>query len=198
MTIDNIIPFITFIIFASITPGPNNLLSATLGINYGYKTAVRFIFGVYLGIFMMLLLTGLIIDKVNLYFPKLYLLMKYVSLAYLLYMIFMILRINSKKVIKVRPENLILKGFILQVVNPKAYIFCTTIYTVFIVNMVESKWKIFFVAVLLPIVTFLSTTAWSLFGTAAGKLFKNKRYVLCFNALMIFLLLFVFLRDFIT
>ncbi|MCB1840375.1 MAG: LysE family translocator, partial [Alphaproteobacteria bacterium] len=49
-------PFFSFFLVASITPGPNNFMVAASGMNYGYKRTLPHIAGVVTGFCSLLLL----------------------------------------------------------------------------------------------------------------------------------------------
>ncbi|KUK85720.1 MAG: Lysine exporter protein (LYSE/YGGA) [candidate division TA06 bacterium 34_109] len=49
---------IPFVLITTFTPGPNNLSSASMSINFGIKKTMNYIYGIVTGFFLLLLLCG--------------------------------------------------------------------------------------------------------------------------------------------
>jgi cysteine/O-acetylserine efflux protein len=48
------LPLISFVIITTFSPGPNNIASASMGIVYGYKRTIKFLFGITTGFFVVM------------------------------------------------------------------------------------------------------------------------------------------------
>ncbi len=55
-----VLALISFVIITTYTPGPNNISSASMGVLYGYKRTLPYLFGIILGFFVVLSLCGLL------------------------------------------------------------------------------------------------------------------------------------------
>src|SRR5271154_3292761 len=77
------IPFMTSM---GITPGPNNILVASSGVNFGFRATIPHILGITFGYPVMLLLVGLGLAKIFVAVPEVHLVLKYVCVLYLLYL----------------------------------------------------------------------------------------------------------------
>ena len=77
--------FITFICVAHFTPGPNNLNSAAMGMDGGYKCALPFVVGVYFGLSILLSLVGFLKLAVSDFFYRNILIFRIAGSAYLLW-----------------------------------------------------------------------------------------------------------------
>src|SRR3974377_1402309 len=77
------IPFMTSM---GITPGPNKVLVASSGVNFGFRATVPHILGITIGYPVMLLIVGLGLAKIFMAIPLVHQVLKYISIVYLLYL----------------------------------------------------------------------------------------------------------------
>src|ERR1700679_3258313 len=68
------------------TPGPNNILVASSGVNFGFRATIPHILGVTFGYPVMLLVVGLGLAKVFIAVPQIHVVLKYICCVYLLYL----------------------------------------------------------------------------------------------------------------
>jgi len=54
-----IVPFLTYVFVTTFTPGPNNILSMSNAMRFGYKNTLRFLLGITCGFLVVMLLSGL-------------------------------------------------------------------------------------------------------------------------------------------
>ena len=86
MTFEFLTALSVFAFVASITPGPNNLMLMASGANYGYLRTIPHMAGVVVGFTTMLLLVGVGLIKIFDTVPASYLVLKVVSIVYLVYL----------------------------------------------------------------------------------------------------------------
>lgn len=75
-----------FAFVTSITPGPNNLMLLASGTHFGWRRSLRHLLGISFGFGVMLAAVGLGLGEVFTRFPGLHEVLKWASLAYLLYL----------------------------------------------------------------------------------------------------------------
>ena len=75
-----------FVVVTLFTPGPNNTMLMSSGLNFGFRRGLPHLWGVSLGFAVMVLAVGLGLGAVFQTFPALYTVLKYVGAAYLLYL----------------------------------------------------------------------------------------------------------------
>src|SRR5277367_3178854 len=75
-----------FLIAMGFTPGPNNILVASSGVNFGFRATIPHILGITVGFPLMLLIVGLGLARVFIAFPLLHAVLKYICIAYMLYL----------------------------------------------------------------------------------------------------------------
>ena len=75
-----------FCVVTLFTPGPNNLMLMTSGLNFGFRRGLPHLLGVTLGFTLMVLIVGLGLGAIFEKWPLLYTVLKYGGAAYLLYL----------------------------------------------------------------------------------------------------------------
>jgi threonine/homoserine/homoserine lactone efflux protein len=128
------LPFIIAVTLLMLTPGPAILMVINLGINYGFKSGIRFVLGVIIGANIVVLSVILGLASVILTYPTLRLILLILSSAYLIYLAINILRQNSSSTLQRTTRKLnIFDGILLQLVNPKNYIVQITLFSGFLI-----------------------------------------------------------------
>lgn len=115
-----------------ITPGPGVLTTAGVGAGYGYRHGVNYVFGLFLGsnLVALAVVTGL--AAVLLADPVIRTVLLWASAMYLLYLAYRI-AFSGTKIAFIgapRPPG-IAGGLMLQIINPKAYVVATTLFSGF-------------------------------------------------------------------
>ena len=59
MTIDLFMALVIFAFVMSVTPGPNNVMLLTSGVNYGFRRSIPHMLGITIGFSFMILVVGL-------------------------------------------------------------------------------------------------------------------------------------------
>lgn len=189
--LDLIITYSVYVFATSGTPGPNNIMVAASGANFGIKATLPHVFGIRIGLLVMMVLVGLGLGELFLTYPSIHVVMRYIGVAamlYLTYKIAMTKRTNVEDVSKNKPMSFIYAS-LFQWVNPKAWVTLISAVVTFI--PVDGD-KITIMAIMLAvhfIVGFPATFAWCLFGREIGKILKSDRAFMIFNYSMAGLLL---------
>ncbi|MBB2176991.1 LysE family translocator [Gluconacetobacter johannae] len=116
-------PLAVFALVASITPGPNNTMLAASGLTHGFRRTLPHMLGVSVGFVVMVALVGVGLGTVFDRLPWLYVVLKYVSAVYLLWLAWKIARAGAgaSSAGGGRPLGFLqAAGF--QWVNPKAWV----------------------------------------------------------------------------
>ena len=116
-------PLALFALVSSITPGPNNVMLATSGLNFGFRRTIPHLLGVSIGFTLMVFLVGVGLGSVFQQVPALYTVLKHAGAAYLLYLAWKIANAGEMKdgVSRARPMTF-LQAAAFQWVNPKAWV----------------------------------------------------------------------------
>ena len=84
-----------FTFASSATPGPNNVLVMTSGVNFGVKQSLPVFFGICFGFALMMLLVGIGFGQIFEAYPSLNIWIKVIGVGYLLYLAWKIAGSNS-------------------------------------------------------------------------------------------------------
>ncbi|WP_394202113.1 LysE family translocator [Shewanella waksmanii] len=178
-----------FAFSSGITPGPNNIMLMTSGVNFGIQRSLPHLTGICIGFPLMVLAIGLGLSGLFSQYPVLHTVIKYIGICYLLYLAWLIANSSSKMdgVVKAKPLTFI-QAAAFQWVNPKGWIMAIGAVATFtsieqpLVPQVISIASIF-LAVALP-----CALVWLGFGIGLKKLLKNQRQQRIFNISMALLL----------
>ena len=119
--------FFSYVTVMSITPGPNNLLLATSGVNFGFKRTLPMLFGILLGCAIQMLLASVALDALLHWMGAIRLPLTVVGCSYLLWLSWKIFRAGAPQ-LRERPRPMTLIGDIcFQAVNPKAWLMVTNV-----------------------------------------------------------------------
>ncbi len=180
--------FLIYVFVTSFTPGPNNILAMNNARNVGFKKSMAFNSGVSAGFTAVMLVSTLFASMIYAIIPKLKPYMLILGAAYMLYLAYKTLKGGSGKEDDGKPQQSFVTGMLFQFVNPKGIIYGITVASAYIIPNYSSPFAVLGLAIFLGIVALMSTTSWSLFGTAFKKLFVSHAKFI--NILMALLLVY--------
>lgn len=124
--------FAAAVLFLIITPGPGVMTTAGFGAAYGFRASLSYVVGLFIGtnLVMLAVMTGL--AAVLLSVPGLRLVLLVLSVGYLLYLAALIALAGARVAfIEARTAPGVMRGVLLQAINPKAYAVNTSLITGF-------------------------------------------------------------------
>ncbi|MFC3034026.1 LysE family translocator [Pseudoalteromonas fenneropenaei] len=123
---DYVIAVLLFALVSSITPGPNNILVMTSGVNFGIKRSLPLLAGICSGFTLMLLVVSLGFASLFQTYPQLHLVIKWLGVIYLIYLAWLVARSGQVEAntVKQQPLNF-LNGALFQWINGKAWVVAT-------------------------------------------------------------------------
>ena len=184
-----LISLLFFGIAASLSSGPNNIMTSYTAFNFGIKKTIPTMLGVIIGwtLLVILLQIGSLVV-----FQKFEIIQKIVRFFGSIYLIYMAYKISfsSTKSEKFSPKPVtFLNTFFFQFVNPKSIIIALAAISMFInpqENLIRDS-------IILTIIFFLmavgSQTAWCLMGKYLRKFATSEQFIQNFNYTMSFLLI---------
>ena len=181
MTTTTIISMMSLSLAMSISPGPVNMLSISSGINNGFKKTFGFVSGATIGFTFLLICMGLGIITIIDTYPMILKILSIIGSLFIMYMGYKIAMSSSK--VKADKENKIPKfyeGFLLQWLNPKAWIACVAGTSLFS----HSSFELFTFIVIYFFICYASISFWALFGHHATKFLNNDFKLKVFNITM--------------
>ena len=188
MSLDILIALISFSFVSSITPGPNNIMLMTSGANFGLRRTLPHLMGVSIGFVVMVLLVGVGVMQIFILFPVTYVILKVISISYLLYLAYRIAvsaSLTSKQSESAKPLTFI-QAALFQWVNPKAWTMALMAITLFAPT--QELHLVAIIAAVFGLVNIPCVSAWTILGRSMNKLLKNQRNLHIFNIIMALLL----------
>jgi len=184
---------VTFCVVTLFTPGPNNIMLMTTGLNFGFRRALPHMFGVALGFTVMVLAVGLGLGAIVSTYPALYNILKYVGAAYLLYLAWAIASSGPVKgegpagrALKGRPITF-MQAAAFQWVNPKAWIMALGAMSTY-AAVAAFPVNVVLIAGVFGTLGIASSGTWVSFGSGLQRVVRNPRAVRTFNIGMALLL----------
>ena len=181
-----------FAFVSSITPGPNNLMLMTSGINFGLRRTIPHMLGVSLGFTLMIALIGLGVMKIIDAMPVSTVIITTASGLYLLYMAWRIATTDTSPLesadgaAKSKPFTF-LQAALFQWVNPKAWTMALTAISAYAPK--SQGWVgIMLVAGVFGMINLPSTAAWAVMGAKLRNFLSDPVRLRTFNIVAALLL----------
>ncbi|AEG12043.1 Lysine exporter protein (LYSE/YGGA) [Shewanella baltica OS183] len=178
-----------FAFSSGITPGPNNIMLMTSGVNFGVKRSIPHLLGISLGFPTMILAIGLGLSALFQSYPIIHQVIKVVGIGYLLYLSWLIANSSSKMEGKAitKPFSFI-QAAAFQWVNPKGWIMAVGAIATFTSVQQDLTPQVITIATVFLCVAFPCAIVWLGFGVAFKRILKNERQQKIFNITMAVLL----------
>jgi threonine/homoserine/homoserine lactone efflux protein len=179
-----------FAFTACVTPGPNNTLIMTSGLNYGIRRSLPHYFGIVLGFPVMVLAVGMGIAQIFERYPQLHVILKIAGAAYLTYLAW---RIASAPVSKLnetkgKPFSFI-QAAAFQWVNPKAWVLAVGATVTYTALGDGYFLQVAVIASIFLLVGSPGVLLWLWFGASLKSLLQNPAAIRSFNISMAVLLM---------
>lgn len=172
-----------FSLAMSISPGPVNMIIISSGASYGIKRTMPYVSGATIGFTLLLLFTGLGFFQVINTYPFF---LKYLAVGGSLFIMYIGYKIaSSKPEIEVNKEGATPKffeGFLLQWLNPKAWIACVSGASIF--SSTESCAPFLVFAGIYFFVCYASLAVWAVLGYRVSFLLNSPFRLRLFNFFM--------------
>ena len=180
----SLLPILSYILISSFTPGPSNISSASMAVLHGYKNTLRYQAGLAVGVFLLMLLSGLLSTTLAKTFPSFEPIMRYAGAIYILYLAFGILKASYTFADKeIQPLGFV-HGLVLQIVNPKLIVYAFTLFSAFLATTIKNFSGLLLVVLFLTLVAFCAASTWALFGTAIKSYLRNPGLTRVINILL--------------
>ena len=131
MTLATLVSFSIFALMAAITPGPNNIMLAASGANYGFRRTLPHIIGVCFGFGCLVIAGGLGVGRFLETFPQFFSILKMLALLFLLYLVW---KVGTASSPKLSPDGKPMRfhtAALFQWVNPKGVVMAVSGLTAF-------------------------------------------------------------------
>jgi threonine/homoserine/homoserine lactone efflux protein len=179
-----------FAISSTVTPGPNNIMIMTSGLNYGVKKSIPHLLGICFGFPVMVIVIGFGFSIVLERYPLFNEIIKVLGIVYLLYLAWLIASSSpvSLEGRKSKPLSFT-QAALFQWVNPKAWVVATGAVSAYTSVSSDIFTQVIFIALAFLIVAIPSLGTWLIFGVGIKKYLKSPKHQKVFNLSMALLLI---------
>jgi len=184
------LPLAIFLFTSMITPGPNNITGASMGILHGYRKSYKYVLGVGAGFFFIMLLSGLLSGLFLKFIPGFERIVRILGALYIIWMAFGILRSSLANDLAEQPLLGFLKGLILQFLNPKVMVLGLTLYSSFLASITNNYVWLVLSAITLACLAFTFTSIWTMAGSILFQHLKKPAVLRVINSILALLLIY--------
>lgn len=171
--------FVSYVTVMSITPGPNNLMLATSGVNFGMRRTLPMVTGIMVGCGIQTALAGALLEVLLMWMGAIRLPLTLLGCGYLLWLSWKIFRSGAPELReKARPMTMI-GGALFQAVNPKAWLMAINVALMYTVNSSILAVMVGFMVLNLPCIL-----VWAMMGDRLGKHLQVQWKLQLFNTVM--------------
>lgn len=170
MPLDVLGNFLIYCIINAFTPGPGNILALNTVTNYGYKKGRPLFFGIFAGYYVVQILCAIFVYGINTLLPNVMSVMKYIGAAYILWLAIHI-AISKPSSENTEQSASFWRGFMLQFVNVKIYMFGVTALTGYIVAYMSAFPALLFFELVIATIGTIATTTWIGMGVLIQKFY---------------------------
>lgn len=176
---------VAFCAVTLITPGPNNVMLMTSGLNYGFQRSQPHLWGVTLGFAVMVLAVGLGLGAVFAAYPLVYTILKYAGALYLLYLAWVIAMsgpVEDEEAASGRPLTFA-QAAAFQWINPKGWVMAVGSVSAY-AGIAVFPYNMVVIAALFCALGVVSSSLWTVLGQSLRRLLTDPRAVRIFNGAM--------------
>ncbi|MBM7048178.1 MULTISPECIES: LysE family translocator [Rhizobium] len=188
MALDTFLALLLFAFTTSITPGPNNMMLFTSGVNFGFRRTIPHMLGIGVGFFVLLIAVGLGLGALLHTVPLLYTALKFAGGAYLVWIAW---KIGTSRSLSERESGAQPMSFMsaaaFQWVNPKAWVMAVTAMATY-TNEQLYLFSVLLVGLAFAAVNVPSVSTWAGFGSALRDWLSDPVRLKWFNITMAVLL----------
>jgi threonine/homoserine/homoserine lactone efflux protein len=189
MPYDIFLAIVVFAFVTAFTPGPNNIMLAASGVNFGFARTIPHVLGVEIGFLVLLSGCAAGLGLVFAAAPALQIALKVAGAAYMLWLAWKVANAHNADNagrVPARPFTFV-QAAAFQLVNPKAAVVGLSAIAIY-VRPGEQKFDVAVLLAVFALSTILSAATWAGFGVALRRLLQNPLHARIFNTAMALLL----------
>ncbi len=164
--------FFIYSVINAFTPGPGNILALNTVTNYGYKKGRPLYWGIFAGYYVVQVICAVFVFGVSAFLPDLLGIMKYIGAAYILWLAVRI-ALSKPTTGTVEKSASFLKGFLLQFVNVKIYLFGITALTGYVTEYSAALWVLLLFEIIIATIGTIATLTWIGMGVLIQRAYQK-------------------------
>ena len=178
------IPFATYSLVMSITPGPNNVMLTASGATFGFRRTMPHILGICFGFGIQLLAVCAGLGAIFSRWPQVQTGLRWAGAAYLVYLGWQLLRSGEASASENARPITVLEAAVFQFLNPKAWVMTLTAATLFLPRDVGVLAADLYMLAVMGVIMLPSMAVWAIFGSSLRTFLARPRGRVVFNAAM--------------
>lgn len=171
------LPFAWFMAISSITPGPNNLMLAASGMNYGVRRTIPHMLGVVAGFAVLLAVCALGIGAAYHAYPQIRIVLMVFGVVYLTYLSYKIAMSGKPKIENNEASKPItfVQASLFQFVNPKGLVTGIAAMATLMPEGATLMQQLMLIACVSFLINLPTVWIWAYFGHMISTVFKTER-----------------------
>ena len=178
-----LLPLMSYCLVMSATPGPNNVMLATTGANFGGRGALPAILGIQAGMFVQTILMCVGLGSVFIAYPVAQQALRIAGALYLVFLAWKLCRASLGGTQAPKAVSFS-QAALLQALNPKSWVKAITVASVFMPAEHNPVIGALLVALIGTLVGMPCSAMWALFGVSIRRLLTDPRKQRVFNLAM--------------
>jgi threonine/homoserine/homoserine lactone efflux protein len=178
------IPFATYSLVMSITPGPNNVMLTASGATFGFRRTMPHMLGICFGFGIQLVAVCAGLGAIFSRWPQVQTGLRWVGAAYLVYLGWQLLRSGEASARENARPITFLEAAVFQFLNPKAWVMTLTAATLFLPRDVGVLAADLYMLAVMGVIMPPSMAVWAMFGSSLRTFLARPRGRVVFNAAM--------------
>ncbi len=166
----------------SISPGPVNMVIVSSGLSHGVRRTMPFVSGATIGFTLLLTFVGFSFLQLVGQHSRFMMALEIIGSAFIVYIGYKIASSSPEISIEKRSVPTFMQGFLLQWLNPKAWIACASGAALFSDPKTNATLITFIVIYFL--ICYASLAAWAVLGARMAMVLNNTSRVRAFNVVM--------------
>lgn len=171
--------YIGYVVVMSVTPGPNNVMLATSGVNYGLRKTLPMVSGIIAGCLIQLLFSILAFEQLLHWMAVIRIPLTVLGSGYLFWLAWKIFRSAAPQLNDEATPMTFLGAVFFQAVNPKAWLMCLNVALVYAADVPLSWMLSSYALMTLPCVVI-----WAVMGDKMSGLLQDASKRGIFNSIM--------------
>jgi len=180
---------VTFAFVMAFTPGPNNIMLAASGVNFGLARSTAHMTGVVIGFAILVAACAAGLGLVFAALPSLQLALKIAGALYMLWLAYKVATAHQSEAEDAPPPKPLtfFQAALFQWINPKGLIAALSAVAIYVRPGYERQ-DVPNMLAILTVVTLLSAVTWTAFGVGLRRLLRDPAHARIFNIAMAVLL----------
>jgi len=181
MDMTSLLSLTAFAVFTAFTPGPNNMMLAASGVNFGLARTWPHILGITFGFTALCIAGGIGLGSLFAALPLLYEVIRVLAFCFLAYIVWKIATAAPAHINPAARPMGFWAAAAFQWMNPKGVSVVISAMTAYMSGAENLVLRLTIIVFIFMVMTLLSTIAWAWFGTVIARFLSDPRHYRMFS-----------------